>query len=95
VSPSVQLLSQNYPNPFQEQTRICLKLDESGPTTLKIYNIRGQMVKTLCDGALPKGDSYLDWDGRDEKGKACASGVYILKARANKKSKTIKILKLQ
>ena len=95
ASPALLSLSQNFPNPFTDQTRICLKLDESAPATLKVYNVRGQIVKTLCDGALPKGDSYLDWDGKDEKGKACASGVYILKARANKKSKTIKMLKLQ
>ncbi len=95
VSPPAQLLSQNYPNPFKEQTRICLKLDESAPASLKVYNIRGQMVKTLCNTDLPKGDSYLDWDGSDEQGRPCASGVYIIRAKANKKSKTIKVLKLQ
>ncbi len=93
--PPLQLLSQNYPNPFKDQTRICLKLDESAPASLKVYNIRGQMVKTLCNTDLPKGDSYLDWDGSDEQGKPCASGVYILRAKANKKSKTIKVLKLR
>lgn len=95
VSPPVQLLSQNFPNPFKEHTRICLKLDESAPATLKVYNIRGQHVKTLCDGDMPKGESYLDWDGKDDKGKPCASGVYIIRAKASKKSKTIKILKMQ
>jgi flagellar hook assembly protein FlgD len=44
---------------------------------------------------MPKGSSYLDWDGKDEKGKACASGVYILRAQADRKSKTIKILKIR
>lgn len=94
-SPPVQLISQNFPNPFQEQTRICLKLDEAAPATLKVYNIRGQIVKTLCNTDMPKGSSYLDWDGKDEKGKACASGVYILRAQADRKSKTIKILKIR
>ncbi|MDD4277195.1 MAG: FlgD immunoglobulin-like domain containing protein, partial [Candidatus Cloacimonetes bacterium] len=92
MSPPVQLISQNFPNPFKDQTRICLKLDESALATLKVYNIRGQIVKTLCNTDMPKGNSYLDWDGKDEKGKACASGVYILRAQADRKSKTIKIL---
>ncbi|MCB5263155.1 MAG: T9SS type A sorting domain-containing protein [Candidatus Cloacimonetes bacterium] len=72
-----------------------LKLDESARATLKVYNIRGQMVKTLCDTDRPKGNSYLDWDGKDDKGNPCASGVYIFRAQANKKSKTIKVLKIQ
>lgn len=93
--PSAQLLSQNYPNPFNEKTNIRLNLNESAPATLKIYNIRGQYVKTLCNEEMPKGYSYLDWDGKDENGNVCASGVYIFRIKVNKKSETIKVLKLK
>jgi subtilisin family serine protease len=47
------------------------------PTSLKIYNLRGQLVKTLIDEELSPGRHKLTWDGTDETGEKVASGVYL------------------
>jgi hypothetical protein len=45
----------NYPNPFNPSTTIRFNLAEKSPVRLDIYNIRGQLVKTLCDEISPAG----------------------------------------
>ena len=47
------------------------------PTSLKIYNIRGQLVKTLVESNLPAGKYELSWDGTGQNGEKVASGVYL------------------
>jgi flagellar hook assembly protein FlgD len=55
----------------------------------------GQQVKTLCIAALSKGNNYLERDGKDDNGRVCASGVYLLKADAEGIRHTKKIMKLK
>ncbi len=50
-------------------------------TSLKIYNIRGQLVKTLFEGDLPEGRYEVTWDGKDESGATVASGVYLYRLK--------------
>jgi subtilisin family serine protease len=47
------------------------------PASLKIYNIRGQLVKTLVESNLPPGKYEVSWDGTDQNDKKVASGVYL------------------
>lgn len=95
ASPELISLSQNYPNPFRENTSFSLKIPQETQLKLRVFNIRGQCVKTIHNSKLTKGDYLLEWDGKDERGKSCASGVYIFKAEANDASRTIKALKLK
>lgn len=69
-----------FPNPFRESVTLSLKVPDKGKTTVAIYNIRGQKVRTLASGDLPAGKHQLAWDGRDGHGRAVASGVYLLRA---------------
>ncbi len=71
-------LEQNYPNPFNPSTQIRFAIAKSGPVTLRIFNIRGQMVKTLLDEEKEPDFYELSWDGTDDNGIRQASGVYIL-----------------
>lgn len=72
-------LDQNYPNPFNPSTSIEFYLPKSATVSLKIYNIAGQLVKTLLEGNIMAGDHSVNWDGTNNKGAKTASGVYLYK----------------
>lgn len=72
-------LFQNYPNPFNGETRIAFTLLKNQPVTLTVYNILGQPVRTLLNGARPAGKTEVSWDGRDERGFSVSSGIYFYK----------------
>lgn len=80
LSPTAQISLQNYPNPFRNETQICVKLVEAAPITLKIFNIRGQLVRTIIKEEAIRGDNYLVWNGKDGTDRSCASGIYYLRA---------------
>jgi choice-of-anchor A domain-containing protein len=76
-------LSQNYPNPFNPSTTISFALPEAGEVSLKIYNLRGQLVATLHQGAIAAGRHQMVWDGKDAKGQQVATGVYVYRLEAD------------
>jgi hypothetical protein len=99
VSPgSVQYsLSQNYPNPFNPVTTIRYSIKKRGHVKLSVFNVAGQLVKTLVDEVQgPKPGGYaLTWDGRNNSGEAVASGVYFYKIMANDFIRTKKMVLLK
>jgi hypothetical protein len=72
---------QNYPNPFNPSTRIEFNLPRPGHLGLKIFNLRGELVKTLIDEERPAGSDHITWDGLDDNGSGVSSGVYFYEAR--------------
>ncbi len=76
-------LSQNYPNPFNSTTVISYQLSGIRPhrTTLKVYDILGQVVRTLVDEKQPGGNYRVLWDGRDDSGRKVSSGVYFCRLK--------------
>jgi hypothetical protein len=93
VTPSASLSMQSFPNPFKGQTQICLKLNDPSPLTLKIYNLRGQLVQKIAHDNAVKGDNYFLWDGKDSSSHDCAAGIYFLKAESSNATATIKTVK--
>jgi len=77
IIPTDFALEQNYPNPFNPLTTIKFSLPKSGFTTLEIYNVLGQKVKTLVEKELPAGFHTVVWNSEDNNGKETASGVYF------------------
>jgi len=77
-----ELSMRAYPNPFNPQTTLALDLPHAGQVCVKIYNLRGELVRTLHDGHLVAGPHELVWDGRDGQGARSASGVYFAETRA-------------
>ena len=77
--PMQTALAQNYPNPFNPSTTIPFELAKQTRTTLRIYNIRGQVVRTLVDGLLDSKRYEITWDGRNDAGLQVTSGVYFYK----------------
>ena len=71
----------NFPNPFNASTLISVALPEAGEVDIEVYNILGQAVRRLFRGYRPAGVYRLAWDGRDEGGRAAASGVYLISAQ--------------
>jgi photosystem II stability/assembly factor-like uncharacterized protein len=70
-------LQQNYPNPFNPKTEIRFDLEKAGLAKLRIYDSSGRWVRSLLEGSLPAGEHRLHWDGRDHRGRDCASGTYF------------------
>ena len=70
-------LGQNYPNPFNPSTIIPYQLPAATRVRLEVFNILGQRVATLVDGARPAGFHTATWNGTDASGRGVGSGVYL------------------
>jgi len=88
-------LHQNYPNPFNPSTLIPFEIQNEVQTTLAIYNLRGQLVRTLVDGVLSPRTYQIGWDGKDDGGQRVSSGVYFYKLRAGSFQDVRKMVILQ
>ncbi len=73
-----------YPNPFNPATKIAFVLNRDELTQLNIYNLRGELVRSLVNERLPMGSYTLTWDGRDADGQGVASGAYFARLRIGK-----------
>jgi flagellar hook assembly protein FlgD len=88
-------LGQNFPNPFNPQTTIAFSVKERGMVYLKIYNVAGQLVRTLANEQFAAGAHKKVWDGRDDAGQAVSSGVYFYKLVAGSFTDTKKMVLLK
>jgi hypothetical protein len=95
ILPELVDLRQNYPNPFNPTTEISFALKTAGNTSLRIFNICGQLVKTLISGNLEAGEHRIIWDGRNCDGQDVSSGVYfyVLTTDYGKFSKPMTLLR--
>lgn len=75
-------LNQNYPNPFNPNTTIKFGLPENRHVTLRIINLKGQIISTLIDAPLDIGVHEVEWDGTDTNNVPVASGVYLYQLQA-------------
>ncbi len=76
-----KFFAKNYPNPFNPTTKIEFNMPKAGHLTLKIYNVRGELVKTLIDETRAAGADHIMWDGTNSQGSNVSSGVYFYEAR--------------
>jgi len=79
--PRVTGLKNNFPNPFNSSTSIQfhVRADQPRPISLKIYNLAGQLVRTVTTQRFSSGDYTLSWDGKGEAGGDVSSGIYFCK----------------
>lgn len=83
VSPDNYRLDQNYPNPFNPTTIIPFYLPVRNSVSLRIYDMLGREVRTLVSGQqFEPGNQKVEWNGRDNDGRAVASGSYIYRIDA-------------
>jgi predicted DNA-binding protein (UPF0251 family) len=98
--PLKSLLLPNYPNPFNPETWIPYQIRESSEVVIRIYNTRGQLVRTLDLGQREAG-FYLGhsraayWNGHNDAGEKVASGIYFYQIKAGDFSATRRMLVLK
>ena len=95
--PKAYALSQNKPNPFNPSTMISYAVPEGSQdqVTLKVYDLRGRLVRTLVDKVVGAGSYSVLWDGADENGRKVSSGVYLYRLKAGAFIQTRKMVLLK
>jgi len=92
VVPIELALNQNFPNPFNPSTTISYQLPTSSDVRLEIYNLKGQLVKTLVNARQDCGYHSITWNGTDANNLNVASGVYFYRLCSSGKNVTRKML---
>lgn len=83
------------PNPFNPSTSIRFELDHPGEVDVRVYNVQGELVRTLISGHSEAGAHSVVWNGKDEKGSSARSGVYFYEFRTNGVREARKIILLR
>ncbi|MDZ7724048.1 MAG: FlgD immunoglobulin-like domain containing protein [candidate division KSB1 bacterium] len=87
-TPTELKLNPNYPNPFNPITTIRFDLPIDMRITVDIYNMNGQLVRTLINGQRSAGSHSVTWDGADQHGFKVASGIYIYRLQTPETSQS-------
>jgi hypothetical protein len=90
--PDTVISNSNYPNPFNPFTTISFSIPDKSVCNLTIYNIKGQVVRTLVNEQKSRGKYNILWNGTDQHGKPAASGVYFYRLNINGKPYTHKMM---
>ncbi|MBU1354941.1 MAG: T9SS type A sorting domain-containing protein [Candidatus Edwardsbacteria bacterium] len=88
-------LNQTYPNPFARSITVNYQLAAAGQVSLKVYNVTGQLVRTLTEGTALPGYYSQTWNGRDNSGRKIASGIYIMRLVSGGQERTRKLVKIK
>ena len=86
------ILRQNYPNPFNPATTIEYEIPSPGWVDIRIYNLNGQLVKTLRSKYSQSGTHEVTWSGEDDSQRRVSGGVYFFEMRYNNIVQTKKLL---
>ena len=90
--PAAFALEGNYPNPFNPSTTVRFSIPSEGKVTLNVYNLRGQKVANLVDSELSAGMHQAIWQGKDNRGRSVASGIYFARLEHGKGKKVHKMV---
>jgi len=83
-----------YPNPFGNSVFLELKIAFPAPVTVKVYNIKGQLIRNWEYPYLETGIHHLSWDGLDNKQRNTTSGIYLMVVKTQERTFTRKLLKM-
>ncbi len=93
--PTEFALNQNYPNPFNPSTTISFGLPNQQRVSIKIYDLRGSLVRTLASGSFSSGTHQLSWDGRNDSGQIAGAGTYLYRLEGEGATITKKMIFLK
>ena len=85
-------LLQNYPNPFNPSTTIEYQIPKAGDVEVNIYNIAGQLIRTIESSFKNAGSYKVVWNSRNDFNQSVASGIYIFQVIYNNSFLTKKII---
>ena len=88
--PEAFALANNYPNPFNPATTIKYALPEASNVKLEIYNVVGQVVRTLVADHQNAGRYVVQWDATNESGHSLSSGIYFYRLQAGEEFLEVK-----
>ncbi len=80
--PVFAVLGNNYPNPFNPETTINYEIKEAGIVCIEVFNIKGQIVKTLVNEYLTADNYSIVWNGTNANNESVSSGVYFYKMKS-------------
>lgn len=80
--PGVSSLAGPRPNPFAGESDLGVALAAPGRVTLRVYDVRGRLIRTLEDEERPAGIHHVTWNGVDDRGRRVGAGVYLVRATA-------------
>jgi hypothetical protein len=95
ILPAITQLHQNHPNPFNPTTTISFDLLNTGKITLNVYNIKGELIRTLASENYPAGQNSFLWNGEDNNGNSVSSGIYFYSSKAGNYEETKKMILLK
>ncbi len=84
------VMQQAYPNPFNPQTKITFANSHPGTVDVRVFNVRGELVRTIANQWFPQGEHTVSWDGRTDRGLHTPSGVYYVRAKTGGSTDVIK-----
>jgi len=100
IFPIHNKLLQNYPNPFNPETWIPFELAKDTEVAIRIFNIQGQLIRTLDIGRQKAGvyhskDKSAYWDGKTQSGESAPSGIYFYTIQAGRFTASRKMILLR
>ncbi|MCX5754088.1 MAG: T9SS type A sorting domain-containing protein [Candidatus Krumholzibacteria bacterium] len=88
-------LKNGYPNPFNPITTVEYSISRDSHVNLSIYNANGQLVRALVNGKQKKNVYSISWDGKDNGGRAVASGIYFCMLKSDFFERSQKLILLR
>jgi flagellar hook assembly protein FlgD len=82
LGPESYTLHQNYPNPFNPVTTISYDIPEDALVNVTIYNMGGEVVKTLINQTQTSGYKSIQWNATNTVGQAVSAGLYLYRIHA-------------
>ena len=83
------------PNPFESSTAIRFSMNQAGPVTIDIFDVRGRRIRTIEEARLGPGTHTLTWDGHDDAGRKTGSGVYFAQVRGGNEALAAKLVRVR
>ena len=93
--PKTYALHQNYPNPFNPETKIGFDLADESMVSLKVYDMKGTLVKTLLNENQSSGYKTIKWDGTSDLGQKVSAGLYLYRIQTERFASTKKMALLK
>jgi len=90
--PATLAIESTAPNPSQGPGSVTFTIPRPSPVTLRLYDSRGRLVRSVWNGAVPPGRYTIPWDGRDQSGRMVPPGAYLYRLDAGGVAATRKIV---